>query len=80
MHRSEDSRSVVGDVDVFVLWACGDGHKDFVHASGAEGGLDEIGDSDGSDEGGLYRDRGTSLAIYPFSSLAPSLMTWGRTF
>lgn len=50
MHRSEDGGTVVGDIDVFVLGSCGDRHEDFIHASGTEGGLDEISDCDGANK------------------------------
>ena len=80
MHRSEDSCTVIGDIDAFVLGAGSDRYKDFIHSSWAESSLYEIGNSDGSNERGLNNQRGTSLAIYPFYSLAPSLITCGRTF
>ena len=80
MHGPKDGRPIVGDVDVLVFGAGSDGDENFVHPSGPEGGLDKISNGDGSYEGGLGRVGGTSLATYPFSSLAPSLMTWGSTF
>ena len=39
MHRSEDSCTVIGDIDAFVLGAGSDRYKDFIHSSWAESGL-----------------------------------------
>ena len=53
MHGFEDGGSIIGDVDVFALGSRSNGYEYFVHASGSEGGFDEVGDGDGSDKGGL---------------------------
>lgn len=50
MHGPEDSGSIIGDSDGLVFGSCGNGDKNFIHTSGAEGSFDEIGYSNGTDK------------------------------
>jgi hypothetical protein len=50
MHRSEDGGSVICNINMLILGASCDRHKDFIHSSWAEGGFDQIGHCNGSNE------------------------------
>lgn len=80
MHGPEDSGSVIGDTNVFVLGSSCEGHEYLVHSSWSKGGFDEISDSNCTYKGWLNHIRITRRANYPFYSLAPIFITWGKTF
>jgi hypothetical protein len=60
---------------VLVLRSSSDGDKNLVHSSRSKGCFDKIGNCDGSNKRRLSYSLHTNLAISPFYSLAPYLIT-----